>query len=141
MEINLHRKWFTPESTIGEVYYSMDEGPKVLVCYSLEDAVRAPGAKIAGSTAIPTGKYPLIISWSERFKRLMPELLNVPNFRGVRIHPGNVPEDTDGCILLGLHKDVDSVSNSVEAYGAFCRRFSDALNAKDDITIAIHGQP
>ena len=57
--------------------------------------------KIAGKTAIPTGRYRLVMSYSKTYKRRMPYLLNVPHFTGIMIHTGNSPDDTRGCILVG----------------------------------------
>ena len=66
---------------------------------TIEDPVRAK--KIHGRTAIPAGIYRVRITWSPRFKQMMPLVENVPDFSGVRIHPGNTSEDTEGCILPG----------------------------------------
>jgi len=73
--------------------------------YCLEDAVR--DAKIKGKTAIPAGKYEMVVNVSNRFKREMPLLLKVPNFEGVRIHGGNTHEDTDGCLLIASNRPTD----------------------------------
>ena len=48
-----------------------------------------PHAKIPGQTAIPRGLYHLTLSYSNRFKRVMPLIVGVPGFEGVRIHGGN----------------------------------------------------
>ena len=68
-------------------------------CFTLEDAER--DIKVAGVTAIPSGRYEVKVTYSPRFKRQLPLLLNVPGFTGIRIHPGNTDKDTEGCILPG----------------------------------------
>lgn len=141
LEINLHRQWLTPKSTIGEVFYSQEGKPKELMAYSLEDMVRPPGIKIFGKTAIPEGRYRVILTWSEVFKRLMPELSNVPGFSGVRIHPGNTDADTMGCILLGRTRGFDHIGESLLAYAAFCRRYCEAVNKGEAVWLNIHGHP
>ena len=57
--------------------------------------------KIAGKTAIPTGRYKVVLGYSNTYKRRMPFLQNVPHFTGIMIHTGNSVDDTRGCILVG----------------------------------------
>lgn len=57
--------------------------------------------KIYGETAIPMGKYEVVINYSTRFKKDLPLLLNVPGYTGIRIHSGNKADDTEGCLLIG----------------------------------------
>lgn len=107
-------------------------------CETLEDAVREK--KIPGHTAIPTGTYKVIISYSPRFKQQMPLLLNVPNFIGVRIHSGNTDADTEGCPLVGKyrgkHKGKPAILNSRIAYKAMFAKLESA-SKKEEITITI----
>lgn len=132
MEIILNRKEFTPVSTIGD--FLIDGG---FFCYSVEDMVRAPGVKIPEKTAIPEGRYQVIIDQSNRFKRAMPHILDVPMFEGIRIHSGNTAANTAGCILLGFTKDKDFIGQSVAAFNAFFGRLHEALiRDKAFITIA-----
>jgi hypothetical protein len=110
MHLQVVRKWYSENSTIGEFYV---DGK--LLCHTLEDRVRAQGApKIYGKTAIPAGTYGLIMNLSTRFKEVMPLLLKVPGYEGVRIHAGNKDADTLGCVLLGVYdaRFPDWVSNS-----------------------------
>jgi hypothetical protein len=109
MILQLKRKIFTDDSTIGEL--SIDG---VFVCYTLEDKVR--DKKIQDVTAIPYGRYEIIINYSNRFKQYMPLLLNVPNYAGIRIHSGNKSTHTEGCILVGSSKSLNFIGNSRATY-------------------------
>lgn len=112
MKLELIRKEFTEVSTIGDL---MIDGE--FLCYTLEDVVRE--VKIPGQTAIPYGSYNVITNYSNRFKRLMPLLENVPSFSGVRIHAGNTDKNTDGCLLLGYTKKQDFIGRSQKAFNDF----------------------
>ena len=72
-------------------------------CDVLEDTVRT-GPKVWGETAIPEGTYKMRLSKSARFGRVLPEILNVPNFTGIRIHGGTTAEDSHGCLLVGINE-------------------------------------
>jgi hypothetical protein len=109
MDLALKRTDFTDESTIGELSIGGE-----FECFTLEDMVRP--VKIKGFTAIPAGSYEVVISFSARFKCPLPLLLNVPNFDGIRIHPGNTARDTEGCILVGREKGKNSIANSKVAF-------------------------
>lgn len=119
VEIKLIRDTLTKESTLGKLYID-----GYYFANTLEDVVRAPGSKVAGKTAIPTGRYRVIWNKSNRFSRLagrdvfMPLLLDIPGFAGVRIHTGNRAADTEGCILVGYDRHADSISRSRDAIQA-----------------------
>jgi hypothetical protein len=115
MQITVKRTFKGPEYTIGKLYID-----GAYFCDTLEDTVRAE--KIAGKTAIPAGKYKVKKTMSPRFKTVLPEILNVPNFTGVRIHSGNTAKDTDGCLLLGLNKAKGAVLCSKNAKAFFMDR-------------------
>jgi hypothetical protein len=112
MELKLIRETKTDDSTIGKLY--IDE---IYHCYTLEDKERE--IKVQNVTAIPKGRYEVIVNFSNRFQQQMPLLLNVPNFEGVRMHWGNYSKDTEGCILLGTSKAVNMIGNSKTAYAKF----------------------
>ena len=112
MELKLIRETKTSDSTIGKLYIN-----EIYHCYTLEDKERE--VKVQNVTAIPKGKYEVIVNFSNRFQQQMPLLLNVPNFEGVRIHWGNYSKDTEGCILLGTTKAVNMIGNSRTAYAKF----------------------
>lgn len=141
MEIKLIRKIRTGKSTIGELYINNQRE-----CFTLEDkdkglTQKMPLSEITakkdfGKTAIPSGRYEVALTFSNRFKQYMPLLLNVPGYEGVRIHPGNKAEDTEGCLLLGQTKASDFIGQSKLAYQAFLRQFK-AVEKKEKIFITI----
>lgn len=134
MELKLIRKTFTEISTIGELHINGE-----FFCYTLEDKDRGlekGGKKVFAKTAIPRGKYTVILSYSNRFKQFMPQIANVPFFEGIRIHSGNNADHSEGCPLVGKTKGVDFVGNSKAAY----RELFSVLNKvakKEKITIEV----
>lgn len=133
MELKLVRKELTTRSTIGELQVDGD-----FECFTLEDVVRP--VKIKGATAIPQGVYEIVINWSQRFQRLLPLLLNVPQFDGIRIHAGNTDADTEGCILVGRTRATDFIGVSRAAFNALFAKLQDAA-AREKIFITITQEP
>lgn len=132
MDLKLIRKFPSTDCVIGELYVNGK-----FECYTLEDIERP--LKIAGVTAIPRGFYEIVINYSERFKKPLPLLLNVPNYSGVRIHPGNTSKDTEGCILPGKTKTKNSVLQSKDAFNALFEKMK-AVAGKEKIIIEITGK-
>lgn len=108
LKLTLVRWPSTAKSTSGLLYV---DGK--FFCYTLEDTERE--VKIMHETCIPKGVYMVILSMSNRFKKILPLLLDVPNFEGIRIHAGNTDKDTSGCILVGLTRTTDFIGKSMEA--------------------------
>ena len=122
MELILERIAKRKTYTIGRLYiqklvpeeYRTYEC-KEYFCDTLEPTWRdyKNGAyKVKGRSAIPEGRYAVVISYSPKFKQWLPILLGVPKFEGIRIHAGNTAEDTEGCILVGKNREVGKVLDS-----------------------------
>jgi hypothetical protein len=109
MNMYLLRQKFNRQSTEG-IFLLGD----VRAGFSLEDRVRELGpdgkGKIPKQTAIPAGRYEVVLTESTRFKKVLPLLLNVPFFDGVRIHGGNTHEDTEGCPLVAASRVINKES-------------------------------
>ena len=127
MKLHLKRLHRTDNSTIGELTI---DGK--FECYTLEDVER--DVKIKSETAIPKGSYKVIINQSNRFKKLLPLLLKVKGFEGVRIHAGNTNHDTEGCILVGRTRSVDFIGQSRKAFDSLFKKMQ---NSKEEISLTI----
>ncbi|MBQ2216294.1 MAG: hypothetical protein II416_08455 [Prevotella sp.] len=122
MELVLKRIAKKKDYTIGHLYVKEDvideysTGEKLTyLCDTLEPVWRdfAHGAyKLKNGCAIPEGRYPVVITYSPKFKQWLPLLLGVLNFFGVRMHAGNTVKDTQACILVGLNLKKGMVLNS-----------------------------
>jgi len=117
---------------IGDLYLNDDDKP---FCYTLEDELRGDDVKVYGETAISAGTYKVVVDMSGRFKRLMPRILNVPMFSGIRIHGGNDEEDTLGCILVCFNSDGKRIWGTAE------KELTAKLLEYDDIEIIIENRP
>jgi len=126
MKIEIKRNPSSGKCTIGKLFID-----GVFECYTLEDVVREK--KIKNETAIPVGTYKVIINMSNRFKRLLPLLIGVTGFEGVRIHSGNSDKDSQGCVLVGQSVGIDCILNSRIAFGKLFAK----MQAAKDITLTI----
>lgn len=137
MKLVLTRTMLNAKSTIGKLV--VDD---MFFCYTLEDKDRYletnPEAKVYGETAIPRGRYQVIIDFSGRFQRELPRLLLVPGFEGIRIHPGNTDKDTHGCILVGSSVvNDDFIGNSRATFDRLFTILDDAYARGQEIWIEV----
>ena len=152
MKLLVERKWKRPEYTIGILYVNGERFSE-----TCEDCDRGLSQsmpvgvinqkKIYGETAIPTGIYKVVLSvsprlknrpYAKKYKGLMPEILDVKGYSGVRIHPFNSAKDSLGCIAPGENKVKGQVINSTKAYYALMDNYiMPAWNAGEEITLEI----
>lgn len=130
MELISTRKWYTSTSTISELFLSREDQERF--CFILEDTVRAPGVKVPGETAIPAGRYRVIVDWSNRFKKYAFHVLDVPNFAGIRIHSGNTDADTEGCLLVGKARSLNAVFGSHDAFIKLWERLTEEAGFSEE---------
>lgn len=138
MKIELVRIAFKSTYTIGKLYVD-----GTYFCDVLEDVDRGLDSsmseseilkkKVKGQTAIPTGHYVINITYSPKYKRMMPLLLDVKGFSGIRIHSGNTSKDTEGCLIVGKNKQVGKVLESRDTY----KRLFKMMQGQKEITIDI----
>lgn len=95
------------------------------------------GRKIKGRSAIPEGRYAVVISWSPKMKQWLPILLGVPMFSGIRIHAGNTASDTEGCILVGENLKRGMVLNSNTWLHRLKRKIVEAKDRGEAVWITI----
>lgn len=140
MKLTLNRIALRQTYTIGKLYI---DGK--YFCDTLEDTVSDTNKsgkfdngekKVKGKTAIPYGTYEIKWTYSPRFKKYTPQLMNVPQFEGIRIHAGNSSTDTEGCLLLGENKKVGMVLNSRATINKFYPIIKEACS-KGKVTIEI----
>lgn len=138
MNLLLMRDARLPRCTLGKLYVD-----GVLECETLEDAERERAGepvdrwKIPGETAIPRGTYRVVIDMSARFRRLLPLLVAVPGYAGVRIHPGNTHADTEGCILVGRARTATSVLQSRLAFDGLFAKMQAAAARGERINLEV----
>ena len=132
MEIlTLNRRIFTDKSTIGDLFYRGEPFSQ-----TIELSCRRGDEK--GLLAIPAGRYRIELLPSPKFKRILPRLIEVPNRKGILIHPANRAEELDGCIAPGLYNE--NIPNFVcSSRKTFDSLFEKLRKETDDIFITITG--
>jgi hypothetical protein len=138
--------------TIGRLYAN-----SIIVSDTIEDRDRGltdsmpltqiKAKKIYGETAIPKGTYTVVGTvspkfknrvWAKKYNGIVPEIIGVKGFSGIRIHPANTAAELLGCIAPGQNKVKGKVINSTTAFYKFMDTwFMPALKNKLPITITI----
>ena len=123
MQLILERTTHNINSTEGKLYVN-----GIFFCYTIEDVIRArPGEwkkelKVYSKTAIPYGVYPILVTWSNRFKRMLTGVFDVPDFSGIRVHNGSSELSSAGCIIVSYKSDNehDKLINEKSAMNDLC---------------------
>lgn len=153
MILTLKRIYTCKDYTIGHLYVDGS-----YICDTLEDTDRMLDSsmtldqiakiKVKGMTAIPTGRYKVLMNivspkyskskyYMNICKGRVPRLDNVPGYSGVLIHVGNTAADTEGCLLLGYNKVKGQVINSKVAFENVYNKLSIAKSIGQTIYIDI----
>lgn len=142
MLITIDRAWKRDGYTISRLYVNGE-----LLCNALEDTDRGlrqdmtaeeiKKRKVYGATAIPSGSYECVYTYSNRFKKNLPLLKDVPGFDGIRIHSGNTAKDTEGCILPGRNTQKGMVTDSRVWTDKIVSLMKGAWDRKENVTVMI----
>ena len=127
--LTVQRRWPDSVCVLGQMDFKGAHE-----CYTMEPAYAAPDVK---PRCIPAGTYPLTIRFSKKFARLMPHVENVPQFDGVLIHWGNRPADTEGCILLGMQRGADLITDSQAAFDDFWALYIAAIQRGEEVWLTV----
>ena len=142
MEIRVKRIARKDGYTIGRMSLNNE-----YFCDTLEDTDRGLKSTMSeeeilskkrkGITAIPTGEYDVILTFSPKFKRVLPLFLNVPGYQYIRVHHGNLPSSTDGCLLVGENKIKGQIVNSRATLERLMSVLLECEKKKEKVTILI----
>ena len=151
-ELIADRAWKKRTYTISRLFLGEER-----LCEILEDPDRGldqrmplsqiERMKVRKETAIPRGTYEVRLSvsekyktrpWAKKYKGLVPEILGVKGFSGVRIHPANTADQIEGCLAPGRNKVVGKVIESTDCYYELMDKiFIPAHQAKEQVTLTI----
>jgi hypothetical protein len=126
VKLSLIRRKFSDHSIISDLFVN-----NIRECFALENRERA----------VAEGCYPILITWSNRFKRFLPLLMSVKGRTGIRIHAANWPQELEGCIAPGMIEGDDFIGNSVLALGGILAKMQRAIAEHEEITIEVTHDP
>jgi hypothetical protein len=138
LELLLQRKIHNAASTEGNLLIDNN-----WFCHTIEDVVRAkpnewkPSLKVYGKTAIPYGRYQVLVTYSNRFKRDLTAVLNVPDFEGIRIHNGVNETSSAGCIIVSYKAEKGRLINDRKAMNDLCDKVQAATKTGKKCWITI----
>lgn len=127
MRVDLLRERTSEAGTIGRL--SVDG---VFLAYTLE-----PGDDEHDHPFIAPGRYTVTITPSARFGQRLPLIVGVPGRSGLRVHPGNREDQTEGCVLLGYRRRGDLVEESAAACTAFQHLIAWPLASGETVTFEV----
>lgn len=147
MKLKLVREFFTPTETLGSL---LIDGK--FFCYTLEDVDRGlkqsmaladvQSKKVKAETAIPYGNYKVELTFSNHFKKIMPLVVDVKAFEGIRFHGGNTHLDSEGCILVAKQRNINKANPVIKKitnwiYGSTSEQLISKLTGQKDIELEI----
>ena len=108
LSLTLVRKKTAGKAVTGTLTFRLFNSEETTTVPSLENA----------DYLIPEGTYPVERTWSPKFKKFLPELVDVPDRSGIRIHRGSLPEHSRGCILLDMNgmAYLNTLFNQIEVF-------------------------
>ena len=141
MRLTLKRIANKKDYCIGKLYINgkyfcdtLEDRDRGLDDSMTEDEIKQ--SKIKEQTAIPTGIYTVLLTYSPKYKKVMPLINNVKGYSGIRIHSGNSSKDTEGCLLVGKNTVVGRLTDSRNTYNALFKRL--LQKGSNKITIEIY---
>ena len=145
MQLRIEREPSTKFSTPGKLYID-----NVFFVFILEDVMRADPnpntpqneAKVYGETCIPAGRYRVRVTYSPKFKKKLPEILNVPGYTGIRLHGGVTAKHSLGCPLTGQARvSLDEIAGGIAASEALKAKIEAAEARGEEVWITILNPP
>ena len=141
MRLTLVRRWNKKDYCIGDLYINgkwfcnvLEDVDRGLDDSMTEEEIRS--IKVKGQTAIPVGIYTVLLTYSPKYKKVMPLINNVKGYSGIRIHSGNSSKDTEGCLLVGKNTVVGRLTDSRNTFNALFKRL--LQKGSNKITIEIY---